>query len=899
MKRRTFLKTAIGLVGGAVLGDVSGKSEQLPDPTVSPDDFAGTARRLKQEKGMVVGVLDDPIFSGQQIPKTLGLESFRKTWGSKPNVLVVPLNKEEVRSFSILFRGHLDVLVYPYGPLYPMDAFPFYTGDAVTGFLRRGGAVLTTGGVPFGKPVNNDGKSPIEGAPDPLSLNSDIYRRWVAPLGYKYYVHPFRPPITGVDRRFLPGVPLQLDLPGAPLGIIVNNSSHEPVPKPYHGNVFPERYPARSVTPLFWGADGYGKTLATNGVLVQDFEDGSRRIHLTHSIDPHPLTPGTAFFQPLMENLFSLLANRIFVKDVETNYACYRDGESVTARAEFISFESVEISADIVAEIRNGDIIVDAHRETVRFPPGKSSSKEWKWTPGLFEADEYIVSVSVIRNGQTVSRGENGFVVWKEATARQGPTLSAAGAYFKKGDGESFLAGTNYYESTRGEIMWFRPDVSRICVDLRTMRECGIGYIRPHYHHLKWFKDYLEFQHVQLPPYFKNLEAVASPMPDEHTWRMLDVFIYLCQKHHIIYGGDLFTLVPEEMGDPRGWFPLIEAVVSPDKRNASKRFFHAVNERYKDVPGIAWDLWNEPEVPLPLLKQWTDGLKQTLSDLSLQRLITVGGGSGENLGDSVDYLGLHIPFGQIRNVANLSEKPSMAQEVYLDHREDLTSELEQAENMREGMLAAVRVGLAGFAPWSWTRQMRLWQDSYEHDPDFRMESWDDRLGAQAHDDGTLKPAGQVFRDIALVLRSVRLKSFDRSSRSLTTERGRVTVGLKGADGADSYSLFHSNDHGCFAAISLESISWQGNRLCSGPAGAYLYAVSDSQDILTTKRLLFKSEQPGLLKLYGRTSPSSVRLVDVTPNGNRDLDHLEWVAKDGVVEMTTRPTQQAYWIAAEW
>ena len=43
-----------------------------------------------------------------------------------------------------------------------------------------------------------------------------------------------------------------------------------------------------------------------------------------------------------------------------------------------------------------------------------------------------------------------------------------------------------------------------------------------------------------------------------------------------------------------------------DKRDAAKRFFEAVNERYKDVSCIAWDLWNEPGVPLPLLKQWTE-----------------------------------------------------------------------------------------------------------------------------------------------------------------------------------------------------------------------------------------------------------------------------------------------------
>jgi hypothetical protein len=899
MERRTFLKTAVGLVSGAIVAEIHGYSEQSADLIQPSNDFSRTAQTLKQESGLVVGVLSDPIFSGHETPQTLTIEAFRNTWGTKKNVRIVALNKYEIRSFSILFRGHLDVLVYPYGPFYPMDAFPFYTGDTVNGFLKRGGALLTTGGVPFGTPVSDDGRPPKEGTPDPLSLNPDIYSRWVAPFGYKYYVHPYRPPVTGVNRNFLPGVPAQLDLPGAQIGVIVNNSSHRPVPKPYHGNVFPERYPARSITPLFWGEDEYGRVLATNGVLVQDFESGSRRLHLTHHTDPHPLAPNSAFFPSLMDNLFSLLSNRIVVKEVTTDYACYREGEAVTVRAEFASFESSDMEADVVVEVSDESTVVDKHRETVQFPRGKSAFKEWKWSPKTFAHDEYTVVVRVIRNQQSVSQGQNGFVVWKEEVVRRGPKISTGSTYFHKDDGEAFLTGTNYYESTRGEIMWFRPDVSRICADLRQMRNCGVNYIRPHYHHLKWFKDYLGFQHDQLLPYFDSLKTVDSPVPDEHTWRMLDVFIYLCQKHGIIYGGDLFTLVPEEMGDPRGWFPLIEAVVCADKRAAAKRFFQALNERYKSAPCIAWDLWNEPDVPLPLLKQWTDDLRQTLIDSGASRLITVGGGSGEALGNSVDFLGLHVNAKKIRDVVNHSEKPAIAQEVYLDHLEDLTSELLQAEEMREGMLAAVRSGLAGFAPWSWTRQMRLWQDSYEQDPGFRMESWDDRLGAQVHDDGTLKPSGQVFRDIAVVLRSIQLKSFDRRDRSVTTDLGRVTVTLKGVDGATSYSLLHFNGPSCFAAMSLGSVSVNEKIVLAGPEGAYVYALSDRTDIMTTKRLLFKSEMPGILRLFARTSPKSLRLVDTYPGSVKILGELAWSEKGNTIEITTRPTQQAYWILAEW
>jgi hypothetical protein len=195
--------------------------------------------------------------------------------------------------------------------------------------------------------------------------------------------------------------------------------------------------------------------------------------------------------------------------------------------------------------------------------------------------------------------------------------------------------------------------------------------------------------------------------------------------------------------------------------------------------------------------------------------------------------------------------------------------------------------------------MRLWQDSYEHDPAFRMESWDDRLGTQVHDDGTLKPAGQVFRDIATVLRSIRFKTFDRQNRTVTTDLGKVTVGLKDLNGSKSYSLLHVNDRSCFGAICLGSISVNEKIVLAGPEGKYVYAFSDRADIGTAQRLLFKSEAPGRFVLSGRTAPKSVSLANISAGSTGIVDTLTWSARGNAIEITTRPTQQAYWIVAEW
>ena len=910
MRRRSFLKTVVGLVPGAAVAsriayprESSNSSPGVPPDGTYSKDFLVLARDLAKEKRTVVGVFHDPTFAGREIPASLRPENFQNTWGARDDTRVVLLDKEQVRSYSILFKGRMDILVYPYGPLYPMDSFSLFSGDTLTHFLKRGGAVLTTGGVPFGLPVSDEGKPPVKEAtePDGLSLNNEVYQRWVAPLGYKYYVHPYPPAETRYDRGYFPSLQGPLDVSGCRLGLVANNSSHEPVPKCSHGNVFPERYPARQVTPLLWGTDKYGKVLAVNGLLIQDFENGSRRIHLTHQADPHPLSPNARHFSGLMADLLNLLTNQLMLKEVETDYACYRQGEPVRVRAELVSFEPNDTEAEVSLEIRANGQTVDSHTETLRLPAKQTATKEWHWAPQAFETDEYEVVASIRRRGQIVSSAENGFVIWNPNVVQRGPAVSIQGKYFRIGGSESFLSGTNYYESTRGEIMWFRPNMKRIATDLRQMRECGVNYIRPHYHHLKWFKDYLLFQQGRLFPFFASLENVESPLPDERAWRVFDAFIYLCQKLGIVYGGDLFTLVPEEMGDPRGWFPLLESVYCQEKRSLEREFLRQINLRFKTAPGIAWDLWNEPGVPVEALKGWTNDMRQTLEQTGVPRHITVGGGSGEKLGDAVDYIGAHSGTHDIRKHVNTSKKPVMMQEIYMDHNEDLPSELIQAEDMREGILATLKNGYCGVAPWSWTRQMRLWQDSYEHDPAFRMESWDDRLGTQVHDDATLKPAGQVFRDLATLIRPIHLVDFDPSSGRISTDRGELLVKLKNAGNSQGYSLYHVSGPRCFAAMSLASALWGGKQLVSGPSNSYVYIFSDDgSDLLAAKRIYAKSEAPGKLVIYGRPArPRSVSLVDVSPLEIKTLGTLSSSPGAEGIEITVDPTSQAYWVQVEW
>ena len=857
--------------------------------------YSELAQELKDFPGWVIGVLHDPVYAGRETPAGLRFEHFAAAW-SRPDVKVVPLNAHQIRSYEVLFKGRLDVLVFPYGSVYPMDAFGTYSGHTFNQFLKRGGAVLTTGGLPFRQQAGTEGE-----ALPPELTQQDVYDRWVANFGVKYYECAVPPSRQQVNTALLPSLPAALA--GAPSrwGVVYTNSSHSPRPAPPHGNVFLERYPVRQVTPLITGLDAYGAEVSTAAVLAQDFETGSRLISFTHEAEPHPLSPAAPHFAGLLADLLALLTNRLTAAEVAAEYACYRAGEAVRVRAEAVSHAAQPQPATLRLTITTGaGEAVHTAAQTLTVPPGASVA-EWTWQPEAFTADTYLLRLDVEANGRVVSTAENGFVVWQPETIKRSQPVGLRAHYFTLGERGAFLTGTNYCESTRGEAMWFRPSVSRLIRDHAQMEACGVNMIRPHYHHLKWYRDYLLYHHGRLFPFYGELEGVTDPQPDERGWRIWDAFIYLSQKHGLLYNGDLFTLVPEEMGDPRGWFGTVEAVYDRAKRPAQKEFLRALEARYRDVPGISWDLFNEPSnVTDRDVAEWAADLGTVFTELASPRLITVGGPF--HIGATVHY---DSPHGRIpADFVNTHDLPVFLQELHLDRPEALAAERQQAEDVRYYAALCIRNGLAGVAPWSWSRQQRLWQDTYEHHQSNPMEKCDDRLGLHTHEDGTLKLAGQVFKDLAWLLRTVDLRRYDLAGQRAVTTQGDLTATLGQATGAfgagdlAGVSVRHAGPAGYLGGMAWEQIAWQGQALVSGPKGAFVWAYGLGGAVSAAPVVFVKTEGAGALTL-ARGGATRVELVDGGGEACRVLASVPFTATARQTVIETTPEMARYWLRVQF
>jgi hypothetical protein len=854
-------------------------------------EFSLLAEEINKQasKGkIIVGIFRDKAFAGKEVPRGLEYRHFLETWGKNPNVFIVPLDANQIRSYSIIEKAHIDILVFPYGSVIPMDAYRFYSAQWLNRFMRKGGAVLTTGGIPFVKQANNNGDILPTDTPEKLI---EIYDKWVSKFGVKFYPCAYAPDYEKFNADFLPSLKDQTNITPAEYGITVNNSSRSPVPAPPNGNVFPERYPVKQIIPLSWGTDKYGAVISTTGVLAQDYETGGIRLHFSHEGEQHPLSPHNANFAQTMSGIFDLLSNKIFAGELECEYACYRQGETVNIASQIINFEKPGADVKLRVSIKSGDETVFEDAKEAILSKGVNIY-EWSYNPEIFKRDEYIVTLDVIKDGRVVSRSENGFAVWSDEIIGSSASISLSREYFAVNGKGRFITGTNYYESTRGEIMWFRPDVKNIMRDFRQMAECGVNMIRPHYHHLKWFHDYLKYHHGSLFPFFselENIESTSGYMPDERAWRIFDLFIYLCHKHGIIYNGDLFTLVPSEMGDPRGWFGTAEAVIDYNCRPAQREFLEALEKRYKDMPLIAWDLFNEPYmVSDDDVRKWAEDLCSTIKAVNPDRLLCVGGPF--SLGGELDF---DCPHGKLReDYINKNSKPLLLQELHIDKPEPLEYEILQGEILRRIMVASLRSGTAGVCPWSWTRQMRLWQDSYEHHHTFPMEKWDDRLGLHTHDDGTLKIAGKIFRDIALMLKNINFVSYDAEKQICITDRGVLTGTL--GDRYKNNSVYHHNNDKCFAAMDMGKIQIGGDVLISAEAdnGSYMYFCTDDLSFYDAPVIYFKVEKAGEYMIH-RRGIVGAELVANGKNGGNEKINLKKSGEFAVIEIDADMTD--YWV----
>ncbi len=778
------------------------------------------------------------------------------------------------------------------------EKVPTYYLRRIKDFLSKGRAVIVLSrSIPFMNLEEFEEQAGMTnyllgGAPP----NKDnFYRLTTAYMGLKIYTSDIRPTKAIYDRDFLPESPESTGFYFNDNGIYCNTSSEKYIPRPPYGNVFPERYEVLRNYVVVKGADEFGKHLTSSVVFTQNWENGSRMAFINLSGEER--IPKECLLN-ILSNAVVFCFNKVVVSSVEPEYACYRDGESVKIKYEIANFSDSSVRVELNLEVGGelGDTL--SKSKDIQITSKSNLKGEFCWFSKGFLSDFYTIRIKLIINGRVVSKAENGFVVWKDEVAYKKNNLDIQDRYFLHNDKSTVITGTNYYESHIGELMWVRPDINKLRNDLKAMADSGINYIRIHYHHPKWFINYLKYSIGQIPPYLEGI--CQSYLPDEKIWRIFDAHIYLCQKFGIIYGGDLLTLVPEEMGDPTGWIGVQDRIYLDEKMEAQKEFLRLLAKRYKNVQGIAWDLWNEPEeLDTKGVLNWAKEMKKTLREEGDKHIVTIGTGRTSEYEEVVDFHSDHKNFKHILNTRYITSKPVIMQEVWLDRQQTLEGDREQAKDMFQALLDTFRIGLSGFSPWQWTNQARLWND-------YRVtyhELWDDRLGCCVRNDGTLKPAGRIYRDFSILIKAINFSEYKEGK--IYTDKGILEIFSsdgKRTNFGEAY-LIHFNQAftSLYAGIMKDAVVLGDRVYIEAKDNIIWFFTEDNKSIEQSRSFYVKTNSTGILKILkkGGIEGLNLELVDYTLDGWKTLSSIEFSQDKAFIEIQILPWYINYWIRVKF
>ncbi len=198
----------------------------------------------------------------------------------------------------------------------------------------------------------------------------------------------------------------------------------------------------------------------------------------------------------------------------------------------------------------------------------------------------YTVSAVYSVNGKFRAFHQNGFWVEDDSYVAAGPVLGVKGDFLTRDGAPFFPVGTNYFSTEsngwdfsgpRNAWVWER--------DFAEMERHGVTFVRTGV----WM------------PNGRFIESNAGGGVNERFQRNLEAFLLCARQHHIAVNFTFFAFAPHS--GPEGRPDRVATPPNPyldaNALHAEHAYVRSVVERFKNVPGLSWDLINEPSFSNP------------------------------------------------------------------------------------------------------------------------------------------------------------------------------------------------------------------------------------------------------------------------------------------------------------
>lgn len=549
------------------------------------------------EKGSIA-IFHDPAFEEKPSVDIEKMTAWLREWGYGVSFLTA----EELCAKEVFNHDCFNVFIHPYGKYFPV-------GTNIYDFLQNGGHLITFGGRAF-----TAAKQKLQGVWTDVNTDPAIT---VSKARYVDYFRPYREQLGmfTVPGSFLEDVDYvktnpsqsithaditrQGELKGwMSLGVVgellpvdetrqyaaegrmplINHTSREGINRSKsdtpllwgdaqdedYGCVF--AYPCARWIPLINSYDRFGRSRGSIAALMPHYEGVYRGSHWAFfGVEDNDVLQWDGMDR-VISDILCFMRSGVVSHSLEPSYSSYRQGEAIDFSMIIdnlsLSKRNIRLEFKIVDSNGSGEPVY-SRTENLELEANTWKRLDLAWKPAHFEGDFYKLTAAVFVDGCEGDYLENGFVIWDKKILSTGPDVEFKDNYFHFGGKPRYVTGAR----DSGLHMPWQPEENPIRWEnqYKMLRDFGMQVTSPV--HLDWCIPGLGWGEFDY----------ENPIP-EILLRRMDAQVQLAQKSNLIYAPCIFFTYEK---------------IAMQKPEIARRICEVLGERYKDVPGIIFYIFDD------------------------------------------------------------------------------------------------------------------------------------------------------------------------------------------------------------------------------------------------------------------------------------------------------------------